>query len=91
MLERLRASGIHITDREMRAICSNELPVMSNSGGYFIPQTIEEVNQFYKQERKRALSIFVRARRVKKMFVESHKVEPKIEYKVDEVGQSAFC
>lgn len=39
--------------RETTCICNGQ----ADDGGYYIPSTIEDANRFYRQERKRALSI----------------------------------
>ena len=94
LLKRLKLDFPEITDREMREIYEEMPEVISNSRGIYMPQTIEEVKEFKAIAKKYALSHFRRALRVEKAFIErmkNEKVEPKIEYKVDEVGQSVFC
>ena len=47
--------------RETTCICNGQ----SERGGYYLPETIDEANRFYAQERKRALSILKRLRGTK--------------------------
>jgi hypothetical protein len=91
LLAQLRTFSENITDREMREIYASNPLVLSNCKGLYLAQTMEEVTQFYKQERKRGISILVRARRARRAFIEAHKAkEAPISYKYEENGQISF-
>ena len=87
LLDRLRDFGIVISDREMRDTYSKCPLILSSSRGIYLAQTKEEIEVFYKTERKRGLSILIRARNAKREFIKNHKTGVKIDYQFDNVGQ----
>ena len=91
LLLQLTSSGINISDREMRRICAEELPVLSNNNGYYLAKTTEDIEKFYICLRKKAIAMFRRAKYVKKEFISGHKLKDikfKFEYSND--GQGIF-
>jgi len=70
LLGRLLAHGLDLTDREMRRICAEQLPVCSNEKGYYLPQSQEDILQFKTYLEKKAIPLFKRFKMVKEKYPE---------------------
>ena len=91
LLNQLRDCGEDTTDRLMRKSYAKNPLIISNSTGIYLAKTKEEVESFYKQERRRGLSILVRARKARRFYIENHKAkEVPINYSYEKDGQGYF-
>ena len=68
LLLRLKEMGYDITDREMRRICAENIPVCSSEKGYYIPQDLSELMKFKEFLEKKAIPLFTRFKAVKKAY-----------------------
>ncbi len=57
-----------ISDRELRHICSELIPVCSCESGYFIPQSAEDLEKFRVYMQKKAYPLFERIKRIEKEY-----------------------